>query len=39
MLRDLKSVLVKSDTLLQDSAGAAALILMLFAGLHLSAFI
>jgi hypothetical protein len=39
-LKTLKKIATRSqDTLLQDAAGAAALIVMLFASLHLPAFV
>lgn len=40
MFKTLKSIAIRSqDTLLQDAAGAAALIVMLVVGLHLPAFV
>lgn len=40
MLKTLKSIATRSqDTLLQDAAGAAALVVMLVVGLHLPSFV
>ena len=35
MMKDVKNSVAKSDTILQDFAGAAALVVMLVVGLHL----